>query len=240
MYRLTNKGERIREMFDSIAPRYDLLNRLLSLGIDRRWRRFAVRQIRFAEGGKILDVATGTADVALEIAAKTPESVTVTGVDFSPQMVELGKEKVKESQFSDRISLQVAPCEAIPFEDSCFDSATIAFGIRNVVDRICGLKEILRVLKPEGKIVILEFSNPRSKIFKAAYNFYFLKILPVVGGLISNFSAYKYLPDSVLEFPSQEEFKKLMSEAGFINVMHMDLTFGIATVYTGEKSADLS
>ncbi len=238
MYRLTNKGERIREMFDSIAPRYDLLNRLLSLGIDRRWRRFAVKQIRFAEGGKILDVATGTADVALEIAAKTPGSVTVTGVDFSPQMVELGKEKVRQSPFSDRISLQIAPCEAIPFEDNCFDSATIAFGIRNVVDRSCGLKEMLRVLKPDGKIVILEFSNPRSKIFRALYNFYFLKILPVAGGLISNFSAYKYLPDSVLEFPSQEEFKKLMTEAGFINVVHKDLTFGIATVYTGEKSAD--
>lgn len=240
MFRLTNKGERIREMFDSIAPRYDLLNRLLSLGIDRRWRRFAVKQIRIAEGGRVLDVATGTADVALQIAAVTPDSVKITGVDFSPQMVELGKEKVKQSPFSGRISLQVAPCEAIPFADNSFDSATIAFGIRNVVDRACGLKEILRVLKPEGRVVVLEFSNPRSKIFKAAYNFYFLKILPLVGGLISNFSAYKYLPDSVLEFPSQEEFKKIMSEAGYKNVLHTDLTFGIATVYTGEKSADLS
>jgi demethylmenaquinone methyltransferase/2-methoxy-6-polyprenyl-1,4-benzoquinol methylase len=239
MYRLTNKGENIREMFNSIAPRYDLLNRLLSLGIDRNWRRFAVKQIKYSEGGKILDVATGTADVALEIATATPASVTVTGVDFSQQMVELGREKVGRSQFSDRISLHVAPCEAIPFENNNFDSATIAFGIRNVVDRICGLKEILRVLKPGGKIVILEFSNPQSKIFKALYNFYFLKILPVVGGLISNFSAYKYLPDSVMEFPSQEEFKKIMSAAGFKNVTHKDLTFGIATVYTGDKSADL-
>ena len=238
MYRLTNKGERIRDMFDSIAPRYDLLNRLLSLGIDRRWRRFAVRQIRFSEGGRVLDVATGTADVALQIAAVTPDTVTITGVDFSPQMVELGREKVKQSPFSGRISLQVAPCESIPFEENSFDSATIAFGIRNVVDRVCGLKEILRVLKPGGRIVVLEFSNPRSKIFKAAYNFYFLKILPLVGGLISNFSAYRYLPDSVLEFPSQEEFKRLMADAGYKNVMHKDLTFGIATVYTGDKSAD--
>ena len=225
-------------MFDSIAPRYDLLNRLLSLGIDRRWRRFAVRQIRFSEGGRVLDVATGTADVALQIAAVTPDTVTITGVDFSPQMVELGREKVKQSPFSGRISLQVAPCESIPFEENSFDSATIAFGIRNVVDRVCGLKEILRVLKPGGRIVVLEFSNPRSKIFKAAYNFYFLKILPLVGGLISNFSAYRYLPDSVLEFPSQEEFKRLMADAGYKNVMHKDLTFGIATVYTGDKSAD--
>jgi len=235
MYRLTNKGENIRAMFNSIAPRYDLLNRLLSLGIDRKWRRYAVKQIRFTAGGKVLDVATGTADVALEIATTTPDSVTITGVDFSPQMIELGKEKVKQSRFSERISLHVAPCESIPFEENSFDSATIAFGIRNVVDRTCGLKEILRVLKPNGRIVILEFSNPQSKIFKTLYNFYFLKILPVVGGLISNFSAYKYLPDSVLEFPSREEFKKIMSEAGFRSVTHKDLTFGIATVYTGEK-----
>lgn len=235
MFKLTNKGERIREMFDSIAPRYDLLNRLLSLGVDKRWRRTAVRQIRFTTEGRILDVATGTADVALEIAAFTPEQVTVTGVDFSPQMVELGKAKVQQSAFAARISLQVAPCESIPYDDATFDSATIAFGIRNVVDRLCGLKEILRVLKPEGRLVVLEFSNPRSSAIKAAYNFYFLRVLPLIGGMISSFSAYKYLPDSVLEFPSQEEFKRIMIEAGFRNVSHQDLTFGIATVYTGEK-----
>lgn len=236
MFRLTNKGERIREMFDSIAPRYDLLNRLLSLGIDKRWRRFAVKQISYSTNGRILDVATGTADVALEIASSTPDKVTIVGVDFSPQMVELGRVKVEQSQFAKRITLQVAPCESIPFEDNIFDSATIAFGIRNVVDRLCGLKEMLRVLKPSGKIVILEFSNPRSKFFKALYNFYFLKILPVIGGLFSDFGAYKYLPDSVLEFPSQEDFKAIMTEAGFKNVTHTDLTFGIATVYTGEKT----
>lgn len=235
MYPLTNKGERIRDMFDSIAPRYDFLNRLLSFGIDKKWRRFAVRQIRFTEGGKILDVATGTADVALEIAAVTPSSVTIAGVDFSQQMIDLGKVKIESSPFAGRITLHVAPCEDIPFGDNSFDSATIAFGIRNVVDRLCGLKEILRTLKPGGRIVILEFSNPRSKAFKALYNFYFLKILPVIGGLFSTFSAYKYLPDSVLEFPSRDEFKKLMTESGFENVSHRDLTFGIASVYTGEK-----
>lgn len=235
MYPLTNKGERIRDMFDSIAPRYDFLNRLLSFGIDKKWRRFAVRQIRFNEGGKILDVATGTADVALEIAAVTPSSVTISGIDFSQQMIDLGKVKIESSPFAGRITLHVAPCEDIPFDDNSFDSATIAFGIRNVVDRHCGLKEILRTLKPGGRIVILEFSNPRSKAFKALYNFYFLRILPVIGGFFSTFSAYKYLPDSVLEFPSQDEFKKLMTESGFENVSHHDLTFGIASVYTGEK-----
>lgn len=235
MYRLSNKGERIREMFDTIAPRYDFLNRLLSLGIDQHWRRFAVRQIRYTPSGKILDVATGTGDVALAIAAATPSTVTICGVDFSPQMVALGSEKVKASPYADRITLHVAPCEAIPFGDETFEAATIAFGIRNVVDRLVGLKEMGRVLKPGGRVVILEFSNPRSKLFKALYNFYFLKVLPVVGGLFSTFSAYKYLPDSVLEFPPQEEFKRTMEEAGFRNVVHHDLTFGIATVYVGEK-----
>ena len=235
MYRLTHKGERIREMFDSIAPRYDFLNRLLSLGIDRRWRKFAVKQIKFVEAGKVLDVATGTADVALQIAAATPSSVTITGIDFSEQMIELGKVKIKKSPFSGRITLQVAPCESIPFKDNTFDSATIAFGIRNVVDRLSGLQEMHRVLKPGGRIVILEFSNPKSKLFKALYNFYFLRILPAIGGLFSQFSAYKYLPDSVLEFPAQEEFKKIMAEAGFGNIVYHDLTLGISTVYVGEK-----
>jgi demethylmenaquinone methyltransferase/2-methoxy-6-polyprenyl-1,4-benzoquinol methylase len=235
MFRLTTKGEHIRDMFNSIAPRYDFLNRLLSLGIDRRWRKFAVRKILFSENGVILDVATGTADVAIEIATATPQTVKITGVDFSEQMIELGIEKVKKAGLTERIALKVAPCEAIPFEDGTFDSATIAFGIRNVVDRLVGLKEILRVLKPGGRLVILEFSNPRSKTFKALYNFYFLKVLPVIGGLFSSFSAYKYLPDSVLEFPSQEDFKGIMISAGFKSVSSYDLTFGIATVYTGDK-----
>lgn len=235
MYRLTEKGERIRQMFDSIAPRYDFLNRLLSLGIDRRWRRFAVRQIKYTENGRILDVATGTGDVALEIAARTPATVSIVGVDFSKEMVELGKVKIGNSQYSKRITMEVAPCEAIPFAEQSFDSVTIAFGIRNVVDRLQGLKEMQRVLKTGGRVVILEFSTPRSKLFKSIYYFYFLRVLPVVGGLFSKFSAYKYLPDSVLEFPSREEFKALMTAAGFDDPKHFDLTGGIATVYVGEK-----
>lgn len=235
MYKLSEKGERIQEMFGSIAPRYDLLNRLLSFGIDRRWRRFAVRQITTTETGSVLDVATGTGDVALEIAARTPASVRIVGVDFCREMVELGVEKVKASPYAGRITFEVAPCEAIPYPEESFDSATIAFGIRNVVDRIQGLREMRRVLKSGGRVVILEFSTPRCKLFKALYYFYFLKVLPVIGGLFSKFSAYKYLPDSVLEFPSQEEFKGLMAEAGFRNPRHFDLTGGIATVYVGEK-----
>lgn len=235
MYKLSEKGERIQEMFGAIAPRYDFLNRMLSLGIDRRWRRFAVKQIAYAENGHILDVATGTGDVALEVAAQTPPSIRITGIDFCVEMVELGIEKVKASPFAKRIAMEVAPCEAIPFPDESFDSVTIAFGIRNVVDRQLGLKEMHRVLKKGGRVVILEFSTPRSKLFKTLYYFYFLKVLPVIGGLFSKFSAYKYLPDSVLEFPSQEEFKGLMAVAGFQNLRYHDLTGGIATVYVGEK-----
>lgn len=235
MYKLSEKGERIRSMFDSIAPRYDFLNRLLSFGIDRSWRRFAVGQIRGLTAGRVLDVATGTGDVALEVAARTPASVSIVGVDFSAEMVARGREKIRNSPYSGRITMEVAPCEAIPFPEESFDAVTIAFGIRNVVDRAQGLKEMRRVLKPGGRVVILEFSTPRSKLFKSLYYFYFLRVLPVIGGFFSRFSAYKYLPDSVLEFPSQEEFIALMTGAGFRNLAHHDLTGGIATVYIGEK-----
>lgn len=235
MYPLTEKGERIREMFGSIAPRYDLLNRVLSAGIDRSWRRFAVRQIGVAGPGRVLDVATGTGDVALEIAAQTPPSVSIVGVDFCPEMVELGRVKVQGSPFAGRISLEVAPCEEIPFADESFDAATIAFGIRNVVDRSKGLSEMRRVLRSGGKIVILEFSTPTLPVFRSLYRFYFLKMLPVIGGAFSRFSAYKYLPDSVLEFPAREKFKEMMTEVGFKDVRHFDLTGGIATVYVGTR-----
>lgn len=235
MYALSEKGERIRAMFGSIAPRYDLLNRLLSLGIDRRWRRFAVGKIGLSGAGRVLDVATGTGDVALEIAAQTPDSVSIVGVDFCKEMVDLGRVKVEGSRHAGRITLQVAPCEEIPFEDGSFDAATISFGIRNVVDRAKGLSEMRRVLKDGGRIVILEFSTPTSPLFRALYHFYFLKMLPVIGGAFSRFSAYRYLPDSVLEFPSRESFKAMMSEVGFQDVRHFDLTGGIATVYLGTR-----
>jgi demethylmenaquinone methyltransferase / 2-methoxy-6-polyprenyl-1,4-benzoquinol methylase len=235
MYALSEKGERIRAMFGSIAPRYDFLNRLLSLGIDRRWRRFAVSKIAVSGSGRVLDVATGTGDVALEIASQTPATVSIVGVDFCKEMVDLGRVKVEASPHAGRITFQVAPCEDIPFEERTFDAATIAFGIRNVVDRAKGLSEMHRVLNDGGKIVILEFSTPTSAIFRALYHFYFLKILPAIGGMFSKQSAYQYLPDSVLEFPSRDKFKSMMSQVGFKNVQHFDLTFGIATVYVGTR-----
>jgi len=235
MFRLSDKGEKIQQMFGAIAPRYDFLNRLLSFGIDRRWRTKAVRLLKYSEGSRILDVATGTGDVALEIALRTPRSVKITGADFCKEMVDLGAEKVAASPYADRIDLKVAPCEDLPFANDTFDSITIAFGIRNVVDRKLGLAEMWRVLRSGGRMIILEFSTPRSLLFRQLYYFYFRRLLPVVGGLFSRYNAYKYLPDSVLEFPSQEAFSRMMAEAGFRNIHLHELTFGIATIYVGEK-----
>jgi demethylmenaquinone methyltransferase/2-methoxy-6-polyprenyl-1,4-benzoquinol methylase len=235
MFRLSDKGEKIQQMFGAIAPRYDFLNRLLSFGIDRRWRNKAVRLLKYREGSRILDVATGTGDVALEIAASTPSSVKITGADFCREMVELGELKVSASPYAGRIDFKVAPCEDLPFADNTFDSITIAFGIRNVVDRKLGLAEMWRVLSLGGRIIILEFSTPRSMIIRQIYYFYFRRLLPIVGGLFSRYNAYKYLPDSVLEFPSHEEFSRIISEAGFRNIHIKELTFGIASIYIGEK-----
>jgi demethylmenaquinone methyltransferase / 2-methoxy-6-polyprenyl-1,4-benzoquinol methylase len=235
MFRLSEKGERIQQMFGAIAPRYDFLNHLLSLGIDKRWRKVAVRLIKAPEGGRVLDVATGTGDVALEIARTTPASVKITGADFSAEMIRLGEAKAAASPYSDRISFKVAPCEDLPFPTATFDSVTIAFGIRNVVDRRLGLAEMWRVLKPGGRMVILEFSTPRSALFRNLYYFYFKRVLPAIGGLFSSYNAYKYLPDSVLEFPSTEEFCATMTDIGLKNVRCQLLTFGIAAIYVASK-----
>ena len=235
MTKLTEKGRGIRDMFDRIAPRYDLLNRLLSLGIDRRWRRFAVRQLNVPKDGMVLDIATGTGDVALEVGRQTDRSVKIVGSDFTQGMLALGREKIAESPYRDRILLVNAPCESIPHPDCVFDGITIAFGIRNVVDRQKGLSEMVRVLKPGGRAVILEFATPRNSFFRAVYFFYFLRVLPWLGGLISQKSAYQYLPDSVLEFPEREDFSKMMNDAGFVDVRVHDLTGGIAAVHVGTR-----
>lgn len=237
MTELTDKGRGIRDMFDRIAPRYDLLNRVLSLGIDRRWRRFAVRQLTVPKQGKVLDIATGTGDVALEIGRQTDASVKIVGSDFTQGMLVLGRDKISASPYRDRIVLVNAPCEAMPHPDGIFDGITIAFGIRNVVDRQKGLCEMVRVLKPGGRAVILEFATPRNNLFRAIYHFYFLRVLPYLGGLISQRSAYQYLPDSVLEFPDRESFKGMMEEAGFSDVQVYDLTGGIAAVHVGTRPA---
>jgi len=222
-------------MFAHIAPRYDFLNRLLSLGIDRHWRRETVRLVKYGENARILDVATGTADVALEIARTTPNSVMVTGADFCSEMIDIGRLKIEASPYAGRVSLRLAPCEDLPFPDNTFDSVTIAFGIRNIVDRKLGLAEMWRVLKPGGRLIILEFSTPESTLVKHLYYLYFKRLLPLVGGMFSRYNAYKYLPDSVVEFPARKEFAEMISDAGFRTIHMKDLTLGIATIYVGDK-----
>jgi len=235
MFRLSEKGEKIQQMFGTIAPRYDFLNRMLSFGIDRRWRKKAVRLLKYRDGARILDVATGTGDVALEIARATPPSVKITGADFCKEMIDLGQIKAAQSPYASRINFKVAPCEDLPFPNETFDSITIAFGIRNVVDRKLGMAEMWRVLRPGGRMIILEFSTPRSQFFRQIYYFYFRRLLPVIGGLFSKYNAYKYLPDSVLEFPSHKEFAAMIEDAGFRSVHIKELTFGIASIYVGDK-----
>lgn len=236
MYNISEKGEQILEMFKGIAPRYDFLNRLLSLGADVRWRKFATLLIEYGNGNKILDAATGTADMALHIAAATPDSLRIVGLDFCEGMIDIARPKISNSKYSNRIDLAVAPCEAIPFKDDTFDSVTIAFGIRNLDDRLRGLKEMYRVLRPGGKIIILEFSIPGNSLFGKFYKWYFSRLLPVIGGFFSKFNAYKYLPESVSKFPSREIFKNFLAESGFTNINHYDKTFGIVTFYTAFKS----
>lgn len=238
MFESPSKGKQIQEMFKKIAPRYDFLNRLLSFGIDTYWRRFAVGLVNHEPGGRILDAATGTGDMALRIAASTPDSVAIVGMDFCQEMVEIARAKTEKSKYQERIALTVAPCEVIPFRDCSFDSVTIAFGIRNLDNRNAGLKEMARVLKPGGKIVILEFSAPGNRLLGWIYSCYFRRILPFIGGIVSNFGAYKYLPESVYEFPPREEFKNFISSSGFVDVTHQDLTSGIVTVFTGKKQAE--
>jgi demethylmenaquinone methyltransferase/2-methoxy-6-polyprenyl-1,4-benzoquinol methylase len=226
---------KISAMFSSIAPRYDLLNRLLSLGFDSCWRRFAVKQLPKIDNAKFLDVATGTCDVALEIVERYPNA-KVVGVDFSEGMLELGKEKVKKAGHQDRIEVRFADVTSLPFDDNTFDASIIAFGIRNVQDYRKGIEELGRVLKSGGKVVILEFTSIQNRFFRIPYRFYITKILPFIGEIISGKKgAYKYLPSSMLEFPGPEEFKKAIEETGLQDVKYYKLTFGITAVHVGTK-----
>lgn len=233
MYRMDERNRRIGEMFSSIAPRYDFLNRLLSLGRDRRWRREAVGRIMPERGGRHLDVATGTADVALELLRRKGDAARVVGVDISLEMMRLGREKAVRAGRGDSLAFVRAPGESLPFRDGVFDSASVAFGIRNVVDRERGLREMCRVVRRGGQVVVLEFSKPQGTFFGALYEFYFTRVLPRVGGIFSKRDAYTYLPRSVREFPPPAAFAEMMRAAGCASVSASALTFGIVTLYVG-------
>ncbi len=225
---------KIQTMFSTIAHRYDLLNRVLSLGRDRYWRKFAVNQLPRVKNAKFLDVATGTCDVALEIIKRHSPDTRVVGVDFSEKMLELGKEKVKSAAYQNRIDVRFADVASLPFEDNTFDGSIIAFGIRNVQDYKQGITEMGRVVKSGGKVVILEFASVQSRLFKPLYHFYITKVLPSIGEIVSGKKgAYKYLPDSMLDFPVPEKLKSAMEETGLQDVKYYKLTFGITYVHVG-------
>lgn len=221
-------------MFDSISGRYDLLNHLLSGGIDRRWRRKAIRLLRSARPQYILDVATGTGDLAVEALRLNP--VHVTGVDLSEGMLAQGRNKIGRLGLADKIDLIQGDSENLPFGSNKFDAVTVGFGVRNFEDLGLGLREIHRVLKPGGIVVILEFSKPRWFPFNKIYDFYFRAILPKIGRWISgDNAAYSYLPASVQAFPDGEAFVDRLRETGFRETKWMSLTFGISSIYTARK-----
>lgn len=225
---------KIQTMFSTIAPRYDLLNKVLSLGIDRLWRKFAVDQLPRVENARFLDVATGTCDVALEIIRRHLPGTKVVGIDFSEGMLELGKKKLRQAGLSDRIDLRLADVTSLPYEDNSFHAAIIAFGIRNVQDLEKGIQEMGRVVKSNGKVVILEFTSIQHPIFRVPYKLYITKILPFIGELVSGKKgAYEYLPSSMLDFPGPEEFKRIMESTGLQDVRYHRLSLGIAAVHTG-------
>lgn len=222
-------------MFDNIAHRYDFLNQLFSLGIHKGWRRKAVNLLQKDNPRTILDVATGTGDFAVE-AYHRLQPDHVTGVDISEGMMYMGREKLKQFGLSERITLQTGDSENLPFTDNHFDAIIVAFGVRNFENLDKGLHDMYRVLKPGCQLIVLEFSRPRKFPIKQLYFFYFLKVLPLIGRIFSKDSrAYSYLPESVYAFPDGEDFLQHLRKNGFTDVNVHNLSFGIASIYSGRK-----
>jgi demethylmenaquinone methyltransferase/2-methoxy-6-polyprenyl-1,4-benzoquinol methylase len=229
------KKEQVASMFDSIAKRYDFLNRFLSLGIDKGWRKKAIANFEGKKMNHLLDIATGTADMAL-MAYQQIKPSKISGIDISEGMMQYGRIKISAKKLSETIQLSLGDSIAIPFPDNSFDGAMVAFGVRNFADLEKGLKEINRVLQPGSKLVILEFSQPTSFWFKPIYNLYMKWITPTIGQLFSgNKAAYAYLNESVIAFPEGPAFLKIFEQAGFTEVSQQKLTLGICSIYCGSK-----
>ena len=229
------KKEQVASMFNQIAPRYDFLNRFLSAGIDIGWRKKALRLLKKDNPSILLDVATGTGDLAI-LAASVLSPQQISGVDISEGMLNIGKKKIKALQLEQIIQLQYGDSEQLNFQDGTFDASTVAFGVRNFQHLEKGLSEILRVLKPGGKLMVLEFSKPSAPVIKEAYNLYMKFITPSVGSIFSKSkNAYQYLNDSVQQFPEGMDFIAVMERVGFKHTFYKRLSFGICTAYIGEK-----
>lgn len=224
----------VRSLFDSIAYRYDLLNHLLSGGIDFYWRRRAVQYLKDIRPRRILDVATGTADFAIATLRLNPQEVI--GVDIAEEMLKIGRAKLQKRGLDSTITLQTGEAEHLGFETGSFDATIVAFGARNFEHLEQGLAEMNRILRPGGKIVVLEFSRPGTFPFKQLYFFYFKSVLPLVGRIVSRHKeAYTYLPDTVMKFPEGNDFLNILRKVGFAELKEERLTFGIVTIYCGAK-----
>lgn len=228
------KKQQVEQMFDNISGKYDLLNRILSMGIDVSWRKKVVKSVKKENPKTILDIATGTGDLAIAMAKAT--DAKITGFDLSAGMLEVGRKKVKEQNLENRIEMIQGDAEKMPFADNSFDVITVAFGVRNFENLKNGLDDIYRVLKPGGKFIILEFSQPEAVPMKQLYTFYSRYVLPKIGKKISkDQSAYTYLPDSVKAFPYGDEMKKILKNSNFVEPYDKKLTFGIASIYESLK-----
>jgi len=231
---LAGKKEQVATMFNNISPKYDLLNRVLSFGIDVYWRKRAIRLLRAEKPRHILDIATGTADFAIEALTLNPEKIV--GVDISEGMLAFGREKLKKKKLDHKIELRLGDSEKLPFADNSFDAVIVSFGVRNFENLERGLADMYRVIRPGGTCVILEFSKPRRFPMKQLYHFYSYRILPAVGKLVSRDDrAYTYLPESVRAFPDGKDFTRLLDRVGFTETKAIPLTFGICSIYTGKK-----
>lgn len=229
------KTEQVEEMFDSIAPAYDFMNRAMTLGIDRIWRAKAVAMVKEAESMRILDVATGTGDLAIKLARTIPDA-RITGVDLSERMLGIGRKKVEKAGLADRIELMKADCLRLPFADGSFDAVTVAYGVRNFENLAAGYREMARVLAPGGMLCVVELSVPQGRIVNPLYRLYSGKIIPAVGKIISrDTAAYSYLPASIAAMPQGERMLDIMRGAGLADAALRPLTFGVCTVYTACK-----
>ncbi|KPM48748.1 bifunctional demethylmenaquinone methyltransferase/2-methoxy-6-polyprenyl-1,4-benzoquinol methylase UbiE [Jiulongibacter sediminis] len=231
----SGKKEQVSEMFDNISAKYDLLNRVLSGGVDLYWRKKAISLLKKEQPKLILDIATGTGDLAIE-ANKQLNPEKIIGVDISEGMLFHGREKMKKLGLQDKIEMRMGDSEKLLFDDNTFDAVIVSFGVRNFENLKKGLTDMCRVTKPGGTCVVVEFSKPRSFPMKQLYGFYSTKVLPLIGKLVSrDSSAYTYLPESVKAFPDGDDFLSIFESAGFKNTYCKTLTFGICSVYVGKK-----
>lgn len=229
-----NKKKQVEKMFDTISTNYDGLNRVISFGIDVKWRKKVVQIVEKTNPDAVLDIATGTGDLAINL-VKTGAS-RIVGLDISEGMLAVGRKKIAQKGLSDKIEMVQADSEALPFEDNTFDAITVAFGVRNFETLEKGLKEIARVLRPGGVFVVLETSVPTKFPFKQGYHFYTKNLLPLIGKLFSKDKvAYSYLSESAAAFPYGERFNNILEKTGFTNIEHKPQTFGVATIYTASK-----